>query len=179
MPLPDYFFHASLKIPDYIYTLPGCPVFSYLFVSATHFLHVSYSLHFRVPIPCIIVINSLYPLTLASDIRYFMSGWNNPLPIGQSNGELYGGPWRKFSPGCSEVIAHDARTGEQPPHRTNSRGWKTSLLATTRILVSKLATARVFRFPMANQHVFFPLPPAPIFHFLSGSRLLFPRRLQF
>jgi len=45
-----------------------------------------------------------------------MSGWNNPLPIGQSYGELYGGLWRKFSPGCSEVIAHDARTREQPPH---------------------------------------------------------------
>jgi len=53
------------------YTLPRRPVFSYLFGSAIHFLDVSYSLHFRVPIPCIIVINSLYPLTLASGICYF------------------------------------------------------------------------------------------------------------
>jgi len=57
--------------PQKFYTLPRRPVFSYLFVSATHFLDVSYSLHFRVPIPYIIVINSLYPLTLASGIRYF------------------------------------------------------------------------------------------------------------
>jgi len=65
------FFHATPKIPDYIYTLPRRHVFSYLFVSATHFLDVSYSLHFCVPILCIIVINSLYPLTLASGFRYF------------------------------------------------------------------------------------------------------------
>jgi len=87
-----------------------------------------------------------------------MSGWNNPLPIGQSNGELYGGPWRKFSPGCSEAIAHDARTGEQPPHRTNSRGWRTSMLATTRILVSKLATTRILVSKLATARVFRYLP---------------------
>ena len=56
--------------PHKFYTLLRRPVFSYLFVSATHFLDVSYSLHFRVPISCIIVINSLYSLTLASGIRY-------------------------------------------------------------------------------------------------------------
>jgi len=55
--------------PQRFYPLPTRPVFSYLFVSATNFLDVSYSLHFRVPIPCIIVINSFYPLTLASGIR--------------------------------------------------------------------------------------------------------------
>jgi len=71
LPLPDYFLHTTPKIPDYIYTLPRRPLFSYLLVSAKDFLDVSYALHFRVPIPCIIVINSLYPLTLASGIRYF------------------------------------------------------------------------------------------------------------
>jgi len=68
---PITFFHTIPKIPDYIYTLPRRPVFSNLLVSATHSLDVSYSLHFRVSIPCIIVINSLYPLTLAFGIRYF------------------------------------------------------------------------------------------------------------
>jgi len=68
LPLADYFFHTSPKNPDYIYTLSRRPVFSDLFVSATHFLDVSYSLHFRIPIPYIIFINSLYTLSLVSGI---------------------------------------------------------------------------------------------------------------
>jgi len=64
-------FHTPPKIPDYIIRLPRRPEFSYLFLSSTHFLDISYSLHFRVPIPFIIVINSVYTLTLASGIRYF------------------------------------------------------------------------------------------------------------
>jgi len=64
---PIIFFTPSQRF----YTLLRRPVFSYLFVSATYFLDVLYSLHFRVPITCIIVINSLYPITLASGIRYF------------------------------------------------------------------------------------------------------------
>ena len=51
--------------------LPRRPIFSFLFVSATHCLDLSYSLHLRVPITCIIVINSLYPLTLASGTGHF------------------------------------------------------------------------------------------------------------
>ena len=37
----------------------------------------------------------------------------------------------------------------------DSHELRTSMLATTRILVSKLATARVFCSPTANQHMFF------------------------
>jgi len=76
---PITFFHATPKIPDYIYTLPRRPVFSYLFVSATHFLDVSYSLHFRVPMPCILFINSLYHLTASYGIcAHRVSGHDPP-----------------------------------------------------------------------------------------------------
>jgi len=68
---PIIFFTPPQKFQITSTRFQDVPVFSYLFVSATHFLDVSYSLHFRVPIPCIIVINSLYPLTFASGIRYF------------------------------------------------------------------------------------------------------------
>ena len=66
---PIIFFTPHQKF----YRLPRRPVFSYIFVSATHFLHVSYFLHFGVPMPCIIVSNSLSPLTLASCICYFLN----------------------------------------------------------------------------------------------------------
>ena len=70
LPLPNYFFHASPKIPDDLYTLPTPAVFSYNFLSPMYFLHVPYSLHFRIPIPCIIIIHSLYPVSVRSGIRY-------------------------------------------------------------------------------------------------------------
>ena len=84
-----------------------------------------------------------------------MLGWNNLLPIGQSMLSLSQEWWEEISPGGSSgkrlawstrpfcVPGAIAPAHIEPPH---SRELETSKLATTRILVSKLATARVLCF---------------------------------
>ena len=74
-----------------------------------------------------------------------MSGWNNRLPIGQSLGELYGGLGgistlllNGYSSLCTD------RRAISTYKTVDSQELRTSMLATTPILVSKLATACVF-----------------------------------
>ena len=71
---------------------------------------------------------------------------------------------------------------------TNSPVLRTSMLATTRVLVSKLATARLFCFPIANQHAFSPSPSPPplisqffprLTHFVSPQTGIFTFPLRF
>jgi len=74
-----------------------------------------------------------------------MLGWNNPLPIGQSSaapcGGL-GGTYAWLRRGHSSLRTDGRATSIY--RTTISPELRTSMLATTRILVSKLATARVF-----------------------------------
>ena len=81
-----------------------------------------------------------------------MPGWNNPLPIGQSARSIARGWWKKsFSRSlpCPEAIARYPWARERSAHigPSNSRELETSKLATTRVLISKLATARVLCVP--------------------------------
>ena len=82
----------------------------------------------------------------------FMLGWNNPLPIGQSVVVSLGGGRKRYSQSRPhpEVIAPYPWARDPRP-----REWETSRLATTRLLISKLATARGL--------CFFP-PTTPAFH---------------
>ena len=116
-----------------------------------------------------------------------MSGWNNPLPIGQSSGALCGGPGEK----CAWLLGgHSSlctdRRATCTYRTTSSQELRTSMLATTRILVCKLATARVFCLPTANQHTFFLFsgshissPPSQIDSFQSDSCFCFPSSSHF
>ena len=83
-----------------------------------------------------------------------MLGWNNLLPIGQSLGEkfveVFGGMFARSLRGHSSLRTDQRATSI---YRTiDPQGFRTSMLATTRILVSRLATARVFCFPPATPH---------------------------
>jgi len=74
-----------------------------------------------------------------------MLGWNNPLPIGQSSAALcgaLGGTSAWLRRGHSSLRTDGRATSIY--RTTVSPELRTSMLATTRILVSKLATARVF-----------------------------------
>ena len=78
-----------------------------------------------------------------------MSGWNNLLPISAKLGgkfvEVFGGMFAQSLRGHSSLRTDQRATGI---YRTiDPQRFRTSMLATTRILVSRLATARVFCFP--------------------------------
>ena len=98
-----------------------------------------------------------------------MLGWNNPMPIGQSWGERCGGLGRK---GCLVREGHSSRctdqwtTGIYSTRDLSQRRY--SKLSTTRILVSRLATARVF----ALQPTGSGLPASQTFSPLRVSFLL-------
>ena len=95
-----------------------------------------------------------------------MWGWNNPMPIGQSWGERRGGHGWKVCLVLRE--GHSSRCTDQRAtgiySTRDSPQWRSSKLATTRILVSKLATARVFCPPQPTGSGL-PASPALIPHF--------------
>ena len=86
---------------------------------------------------------------------FCMLGWKNLLPNGQSSGEkfveVFGGTFARLLRGHSSLCTDRGATSI---YRTiDPQGFRTSMLATTRILVSRLARARVFSFCVFFAHL--------------------------
>ena len=111
-----------------------------------------------------------------------MSGWNNPLPIGQSSGELYGGhggtlTWMlgghsssRTDPGASSTYTTtDSRSSE--PQCSLPLAFSSSSSLQLAFFVCLDPTSTRFLSP--------PGPPPLILHLFSHSRTLFPLRHVF
>jgi len=104
-----------------------------------------------------------------------MSGWNNPVPIGDSSGELYGGHGRRLIR-MLQIIAYYAQTRVPPAHIEPLTPGSSEPRCSLPLAFSSPSSLQLalFCFPRPHLYAFFFPLPLSIFTFPPIQELCFP-----